>query len=774
MSDEEVNPPNFSPTRVTVLEPFVAIRYQAQVSLERDLNPPQREAVEHGEGPLLVLAGAGSGKTRVITHRLAALVSRGVRPWRILAVTFTNKAAGEMRERAARLLGDEAHKIWIGTFHATCAKLLRIYTEAAGLRPGFLICDDSDQRSLIVRIMKDFNISDRVITPRALMSGIDRAKNQGIRAEHYQGHDFVTDQVEAVYPEYQRRLRTANAVDFGDLLIEVVHLAAHPEVGPDLASRFDHVLVDEFQDTNQVQHQLTSHLAVRTGNLCVVGDDDQSIYGWRGAKVENILGFADDRPGCKVVKLEQNYRSTQSILDAANGVIAHNHGRMQKRLFTELGTGQSLQYYTATDERREADYIVNTIKRLCAEGDRVPGDCAVFYRTHAQSRVLEEAFRAGDLPYAVLGGMRFFDRAEVKDLLAYLRVLVNPDDHVSLERIINVPVRGIGETTIEKVRELARQRNLSLWQAMRTAIDQGCDVLGTGARKKLAAFTELIDELRPLAEGSQGLFALAERLLERSGYLERLAIDGTKESQDRLLNLQEAVGSLGDYERETAEPSLVGYLERVALVSPADGEARGVSLMTIHAAKGLEFPVVFVTGLEEGTFPRMDDEDPEELAEERRLAYVAITRARERLFLTNAARRRLFGREQHAVGVTPPLDGADPYSQRESRFIADLPPHCVTRLAPARSSRSSSSSFISGRVRQVEHHLASSAARPPTNERYIEYDETPYRLGQQVRHSVFGVGEVRAYTGQGEGLKLTIYFPAAGTKTLVARFIQPA
>ncbi len=757
------------------------------MQLDHGLNPPQREAVEHPEGPLLVLAGAGSGKTRVITHRLATLVGRGVRPWRILAVTFTNKAAGEMRERAVRLLGEGAYKLWVGTFHATCAKLLRIYAEAAGLRPDFLIFDDSDQRSLIIRVMKDVQISDRVVTPRALLSGIDRAKNAGITAGTYRGNDYLTDLVERVYPEYQRRLRAANAVDFGDLLVEVLLLTRHPEVGPELAGRFDHVLVDEFQDTNRVQYMLVDHLARRTGNLCVVGDDDQAIYRWRGAEVENILRFPDDHPGCRVVKLEQNYRSTQVILEAANGVIARNHGRMPKRLFTEQAGGEPILYHTATDERREAEFVVGAIRRLTADGERVPGDFAVFYRTHAQSRVLEEAFRAADIPYAVIGGMRFYDRAEIKDLLAYLRVIANRDDEVSLERILNVPSRGIGDTTVERVRELAVQNKLSFWHAMRAAIEPSFDGIGSTAKKKLAAFVHLMDELSEFAK-SAPLPDIAEAILEKSGYLERLAIEDTKEARDRAGNLQELVGSMQDYAREVETPTLVEYLERVALQSPADGEAKGTALMTVHAAKGLEFPVVFVTGLEEGTFPRVEPQDPpEELEEERRLAYVAITRARERLFLTNAAHRRLFGREQRVWASTPALDAADPYAQHESRFIADIPIDCLARPVGRRPTRApqpivrrrpqvdarDDGTYVE---REIEVPARRAPEQPQSIERYVEYDEprdAPYRLGQRVRHEAFGEGEVRACTGHGPNLKLTVYFKSVGTRTLVARFVQP-
>jgi DNA helicase-2/ATP-dependent DNA helicase PcrA len=638
-----------------------------------------------------------------------------------------------------------------------------------------------------------------VVTPRALMSGIDRAKNKGIRSDEYQGTDYLTDLVARVYPEYQKRLRAANGVDFGDLIVETVRLARSGDSAGELGSRFDHVLVDEFQDTNRVQYDLVRHLSARTGNLCVVGDDDQSIYGWRGADVANILNFPDENPGCAVVKLEQNYRSTQTILDAANGVIARNHGRLSKRLFTESGPGEPILYYTASDERREADFVAAAVKRLTAGGELTYGDCAIFYRTHAQSRVIEESFRSADLPYVVVGGTRFYDRAEVKDLLAYLRVLANRDDEVSLDRIVNVPSRGIGDTTIERVRDIARSSSVSMWLAMRLAVEPQTDALGAGAKRKLGGFIELIEEIDERAASLQlGLAEIAEAVLERSGYLERLAIEGSKESQDRIGNLQELVGSIKDFEREAEErggerAKLVDYLERVSLQSSADAQTGGaVALMTVHAAKGLEFPVVFVTGLEEGTFPRVDpDDDPEELEEERRLAYVALTRARDRLFLTNAARRRLFGRENRVpTATTPLLDPIDSWSQRESRFIADVPEACIARPVQARRPMTLRERVTERRPERrvaieergdgiwVEREEEPPAGRPRSDGPRIEYEageEPPlYRLGQRVRHVVFGVGEVRATTGTGRGLKLTVYFPSAGTRTLVARFVQPA
>jgi DNA helicase II / ATP-dependent DNA helicase PcrA len=726
--------------------------------------------VNHKKGPLLILAGAGSGKTRVITYRIGALLEDGVAPWRILAVTFTNKAAGEMRARVQRQMGDERSKqVWIGTFHATCARILRSHAERVGLTRDFVIFDDNDQRTLMLRVLKDLGVADRFATPRAMLSAVDSAKNKGQRPEDYRPHDYFTDIVARVYPEYQSRLEKQNGVDFGDLLLDVLRLCRDDqEVGTILARKFDHVLVDEFQDTNRVQYELVRHLASNTHNLCVVGDDDQSIYRWRGADLRNILDFERDHPGAHVVKLEQNYRSTQVILDAANAVIARNLWRKQKRLFTQQVGGEVILYHTADDERREAEFVVRVIRRLCDDEGRSPEDFAIFYRTHAQSRVLEEAMLAADIPYAVIGGTRFYDRAEIKDVLAYLRVLANPADETSLERIINTPARGIGDATYERVVAWARANNKSVWDGL-AAVADGADLsVANGPRKKLRAFIDLMNDLR---EQSGGLVQLAESVLERTGYLEKLAADDSVESQDRRENLMELVGSMRDFAEESerqegAPPTLLGYLERVSLVSPADDKARGVSMMTVHAAKGLEFPVVLVTGLEDGVFPSLrDGEDEEKLEEERRLCYVAITRARERLFLTNARMRHLFGQA--------------PMPFRESRFLSDIPDACIARPVPApRAARPSWNSGYAGRrstpeiAKRVVERERDISVEYDESQEHLEEHELPFHLGQRVRHPMFGEGEVRGFTGAGRELKLTVYFPAIGPKTIIARFVE--
>jgi DNA helicase-2/ATP-dependent DNA helicase PcrA len=731
------------------------------------LNPAQAAAVRHGDGPLLILAGAGSGKTRVITHRIAELLRRGVPPWRILAVTFTNKAAGEMRERVMRLLGDRVDAklggMRIGTFHATCAFLLRQNADAAGLPRDFTIFDDDDQKKLIARVLKDLGIADRYATPRQVLSAIDGAKNKGQGPDEYQGDDYFTDIVARAYPLYQSRLEQSGGVDFGDLLWKTVRLCRHETVGPHLAGRWEHVLVDEFQDTNRVQYDLVRHLSSQTGNLVVVGDDDQSIYAWRGADVRNILDFEHDHPGAAVVKLEQNYRSTQTILDAANAVIAKNWDRKQKRLFTEHAGGEPILYFTAEDERAEASFVVSTIRKLELDEGRVSDDFAVFYRTHAQSRALEEALRGADLAYTIVGGIRFYDRAEIKDLLAYLRVIANPADEISLERIINRPARGIGETTYDKVVELARRDGGTVFAALGRAAQ--ASEIGPAPRRKLAQFGAMMAELR---SANLPLSALADVVLEKSGYLEALSATNDHEDEARIENLMELVGSMRDFETDRAareEPAgLVDYLELVSLVAPADEKQKGISLMTVHAAKGLEFPVVFVTGLEDGVFPSLrNGEDQKAIEEERRLAYVSITRARERLFLSNARYRRLFGRD------------AAPFV--ESRFIADIPDACIARPVPRKPARPA---WMAG-----ERPRPTSAPAPLTLKREggisVEYDEgyTPrhdeggrFRLGQRVRHAKFGEGEVRALSGSGDRVRVTIYFPTVGPKTIDASFVE--
>jgi DNA helicase-2/ATP-dependent DNA helicase PcrA len=767
----------------------------ARETLAKELNEGQLAAVVHPPGPLLVVAGAGSGKTRVITYRLARLVASGAKPWTMLAVTFTNKAAAEMRERVSRLInpsGGGASGLWIGTFHATSARLLRKYGEAVGLRKDFIIYDDDDQRRLMTRVLTDLNVPERLFPVRQVLSVIDRAKNQGLDAKDFQPNDYFDDVVAKAYKVYEERLAAANATDFGGLLVAALKLC-HPDspVAAELAGRFDHVLVDEFQDTNSVQYRLVRFLSNRTQSITVVGDEDQSIYKWRGADIRNILDFERDHPGAAVVKLEQNYRSSGHILQAANAIIARNTERRPKRLFTASSAGTPLVLFEGETERDEAEFVAKTIEEALRD-DVAPREVAVFYRTNGQSRVLEEALRTHNLPYVVVGGTRFYDRAEVKDLIAYLRVIQNPDDGVGLLRIINTPTRGIGDATVERVAALAAARGISLTRALELAVTDSSpdepllrnsseppreEILGSGPRKKVAAFCELMRSLRKAGETLTPA-ALAEKALEDSGYRDALAAEASIEAEGRLENLLELIGQMREYEKEAEEPTLAGFLEKIALASDVDGydpEKGAVSLMTVHTAKGLEFPLVFLAGLEEGVFPHQRSiDDDAAIEEERRLCYVAVTRAMKRLFLCRARRRRLAGQE---LGGVP------------SRFLKDIPPECAESIVMARPAYYELDTEGAGpwggnwsRSTDERPRMSAPSLRPapprkpsPPGAITVHYDdggdEHGLRIGAKLSHPSFGVGEVRAWQGAGKDLKVTIRFPKAGVKTVLARFL---
>jgi len=754
------------------------------VDIERDLNPQQREAVIHRGAPLLVLAGAGSGKTRVITYRIANLIIGGTPPGTVLAVTFTNKAAEAMRARTDILLADGGHSasgLWIGTFHSICARLLRMYGEVLGLPRNFVIYDDDDQLSLLRRVQADLGIGENLLAAKEVRWRLDRAKNEGIGPRRYEGQDEITDMVARIYVEYERRLLASAAVDFGNLLLKAVELLdADPTLAERLSRRFEHVLVDEFQDTNTVQYELVRRLSAIHNNLCVVGDDDQSIYGWRGADVRNILGFEKDHPDAAVVKLEQNYRSTQVILDVAAGVIEGNVGRKPKRLWTESSGGAPVVLTECEDERAEAQTVLTNMQLLRQTEHRTFGDFAVFYRTHAQSRVIEEALRSTrpPIPYAVVGGIRFYDRAEIKDLLAYLKVLANPADDVALLRIINVPTRGIGTSTLEHAAAFATHHGLSLLQSVRQCADEhGPGILKSGPRNKLSRFCQLLDELlgeMPTLPPSE----LAERVLERTGYLERLAIDGTPEAQSRVENLMELVASLRDHERRSNAPTLIEFLEQAALASDVDGYAEQegqVTLMTVHSAKGLEFPVVFIIGLEQGIFPHSRSlNDLSQMEEERRLAYVAITRARQRLFLSLARSRWTYSQVQ----ANPP-----------SEFLRSIPRDLLAPGSAVNRPRPGQPRRASGSYSTTPHGSWSRGPRrprPPSDEVWVDrsYDQSAgagddfsvggFHVGMKVCHPKFGEGEVRVITGAPPNLNLTVFFAGIGSKTIRSQFVQPA
>lgn len=730
------------------------------------LNPQQQQAVLHGEGPLLVFAGAGSGKTRVITHRIAHLVrARGVKPWQVLAVTFTNKAAGEMRSRVGTLLGggDALREAWIGTFHATCARLLRQHPAQSGLSRDFVIYDDADQRTVVTRVARELNLDERTFPARMLQARISKAKQACIAADAFEPADWVEDQVAKVYRLYEQRMAAASAVDFDDLLFRVVRLLEmDAAVAEALRRRFQHLLVDEFQDTNHVQYRLLRLLTGPARNIAVVGDDDQSIYRWRGADVRNILGFRRDYPDALVVTLEQNYRSTGNILAGAVAVIRRNRTRAPKTLWTENAAGDPISVATLADERDEASHVVQHI-RAELEGGRAAGDFAVFYRINAQARVLEEALREARIPYRVYGGMEFYKRAEIKDVFAYLRVVHNPADDVDLERIINTPPRKIGATTVARLREEAARRGVSLFEAIGAARR---DEAWGPAGRRLGEFADLILELRELV-GHVGPAELACTVIERTKYGEWLKAQETAEAEDRLGNLDELIGSFQDFEQRSDDTSLAALLEQYSLVQDTDSMEEApqtVTLMTVHSAKGLEFPVVFLTGMEEDIFPyrRASDEvdereRQEQVEEERRLCYVAFTRARQRLVLTNVVRRRLFGSERFNM---------------PSRFLDDLPAELVAASGGG-GDRPRGLAPRGGRAlgRDVADPRVVERARAP--EAYDEVGEgIELRPGMRVSHAKFGVGRVQRVEA-GFPPKVVIDFPNHGRKTIIATALRP-
>jgi DNA helicase-2/ATP-dependent DNA helicase PcrA len=642
-----------------------------------ELNDAQRAAVLHGEGPLLVFAGAGSGKTRVITYRIARLLAEeGVPPYRILAVTFTNKAAGEMRARLEKLAGGLAGDLWAGTFHSISARLLRRYAAEVGLSQRFSIYDDSDQKALVNRVIKNAGFDERDYTPKLCLSRIHAKKREGIGPEEIKPSPEFDATLVAVYAGYERALRAADAVDFDDLILLMVRLLEmHPTLGSltghageELRKKFDYVLVDEFQDTNAIQYRWVRAFAERTRNLCVVGDDDQSIYAWRGADIRNIRNFAEDFPGAEVIKLEQNYRSTGNIVRAAQKVIEAARDRADKVLWTDANAGEKIVVNSLRDEREEAMLVARTLKERIQKGIS-PRELAVFYRVNAQSRVIEEALRQSNLPYQIVGGMRFFERAEVKNLLSYLRFLDNPKSDADLVRIFNLPARGLGNKTLDRLLVIATGQGISVYEAIEQSLADGD--LGGATKKKLEAFHQMMQELRQAASALHPS-ELAVKVLEKSGYQSALRAENDAEADARLENLAELVGSIKEYEVEVLqngrEPHLVEYLERVALVSDADTvqEGMAVLLMTVHTAKGLEFDTVLLTGMEEETFPYrgLESESNDELEEERRLAYVAITRARQRLYISHVASRTIFGQTRY---LGP------------SRFLQQLPEELLER-----------------------------------------------------------------------------------------------
>jgi DNA helicase-2/ATP-dependent DNA helicase PcrA len=742
------------------------------MNILKNLNPPQEQAVRHGAGPLLVLAGAGSGKTRVIVHRIAWLIRElGVRPWQILAVTFTNKAAGEMRERVERLLGGVETPL-IATFHATCVRMLRRDIERLGFGSNFAIYDDKESERLLKEILAELSIDEKRYPAKAFAAAIDECKNAGNLPADLVTGDQMADQLVKVYTLYQERLKKCNALDFGDLLLYTVRLLEeYPDLLEHYRERWQWLLVDEYQDTNPIQYRLVKLLAGERRNLCVVGDDDQSIYRWRGADIRNILDFERDFPGVTVVKLEQNYRSTSTILDAAGAVVARNRGRKKKTLWTENPAGEKIVYRRLEDERAEARYVCREIERHARKGGLLR-ELAVFYRTNAQSRSMEDALVAEGIPYHMVGGMRFYERMEIKDILAYLKVIDNPADEISLKRIINVPPRGIGHASVERIGETATRQGIGFYQAMQQAGAE--NYLGSGPRGKIAAFAGFMEKMRHLAD-ELPLAEVAARIMDETGYVAKLKEERTTEAADRLANLQELLVAMEEFSRTTAEEGLSPFLEQVALVSDLEKGNEGrdsVTLMTLHAAKGLEFPQVFMIGMEEKLFPHVRSlEDGEQMEEERRLCYVGMTRARERLFLTNARRRRIFGQDQY---------------NQPSRFIADIPreqldvedeqPSFAYR-GQGSAGRYDESGGAASYQRAMGHNLAAVhalAGGEPVVDNEVEMvpedNGAEIYLGMKVRHGKFGVGTIRKIEGSGDEQKVIVWFNSVGPKKLLVRF----
>ncbi len=734
--------------------------------LLRDLNPEQREAVTHAGGPLLILAGAGSGKTRTLIHRIAWLIcEQGIAPWQVLAVTFTNKAAGEMRERLAKLL-PETEPPWVATFHSSCVRILRQEISALGYARGFIIYDDQDQQRLLRQVLAELGISEKSLRPSAAARAIDQAKNRGQRPGALAG-EGEQDPIAEIYRRYQQRLKQANALDFGDLLLLTLQLfEEHPAVLQRWQGRFRHILVDEFQDTNSIQYRLIDLLARPHGNLCVVGDDDQSIYAWRGAEIGNILNFERDYAGTKTIRLEQNYRSSSTILQAAGGVVEQNLSRKGKRLWTDNPQGEPVQIEPCADDLEEARFVAREIEKLRSMGHKLR-EIAVFYRTNAQSRPLEEALALARIPYVMFGGVKFFTRLEVKDALCYMRLLLNPADSVAARRVINVPARGIGKTTVEKIAALQGD-DLSFLEACRRALDEG--LLGAAASRKLRVFVDLIADFTQRLERLPYPQLTAE-LLEESGYLPALReeadgalTDGQRqEAKGRLDNLEQLL--VGMEEHRGHSRTLQDYLEEIALVTDLDRHDASLdraTLMTLHAAKGLEFPVVFVTGLEDGLFPHSRSEG-EDVEEERRLCYVGMTRAMERLYLTHARRRRIYGSYQY----NPP-----------SRFLAEIPAELLAKSPkPATATGHNLASLFAG----VNSAPLTAGLDEPSEDGFTEVEIVPeaeegLRIGMRVRHVKFGIGTLRRIEGSGESQKVIVYFKSAGAKKLLLRFagLEPA
>lgn len=729
------------------------------------LNKEQQEAVYHTEGPVLILAGAGSGKTRVLTHRIAYLIEeKGVNPWHIMAITFTNKAASEMRERVDKIVGFGSESIWVSTFHSSCVRILRRFIERLGYGTNFTIYDTDDQKTVIKDVCKRLEVDGKIFKERGLMNTISRAKDELISPEEFkrkaQASGDWGDQTRAkVYEAYQRQLRQNNALDFDDLIMKTVELfMEHPDVLEYYQERFQYIMVDEYQDTNTAQFKFISLLAGKYKNLCVVGDDDQSIYKFRGANIGNILGYERVFPDAKVIKLEQNYRSTKNILNAANGVIRNNVGRKEKRLWTENEKGAPVHFQQFYNGFEEAEYIAGDISRKVREGTYEYKDCAILYRTNAQSRLFEEKFLIANIPYKIVGGVNFYARKEIKDLLAYLKTIDNGRDEVAVKRIINVPKRGIGAASLDKIQFFASERDMSLYQALK---DPEAQAKTGRTGSKIQGFVDFIQKFRSQVE-FLSVSELLEKLIEETGYVAELEAEDTDEARARIENIDELISKAASYESETEHPDLSGFLEEVALIADIDSVNESdnkVLLMTLHSAKGLEFPNVYMAGMEDGLFPSymtIMGDDPEEMEEERRLCYVGITRAMENLTLTAAQQRMIRGETQFS---------------RISRFLKEIPDSTVDskhggferKEAPAPKVQSSYA------MNRQSYRKSSFQARPVQVKKAQGLD---YTVGDTVKHMKFGKGVVTDIVDGGRDYEVTVDFEKAGVKKMFASFAK--
>lgn len=722
------------------------------------LNEQQQEAVFHTEGPLLLLAGAGSGKTRVLTHRIAYLIDQGVNPYHIMAITFTNKAAKEMRERVDDLVGYGAEHIWVSTFHSTCVRILRRHIDKLGYGNSFTIYDADDQKSLVRQICKQYKIDTKMMPERSIINAISSAKDEFITPSEYEmkhQYDFKKKKIAEIYKEYQKQLKANNALDFDDLIFKTVELFQfHPEVLDYYQERFRYIMVDEYQDTNTIQFQLISMLARKYQNLCVVGDDDQSIYKFRGANVKNILNFENVFPEAETIKLEQNYRSTKNILNAANGVIKNNQGRKSKKLWTENEEGDLIEFHQYGTEYEEARAIIEEIESLAKEGYDYK-NMAILYRTNAQSRVFEESFMIKNIPYRIVGGTNFYQRKEVKDILCYLKVVDNGLDDLAVRRIINVPRRGIGAATIDKINTYAIEHNLSFLDACFVADE--ITTLGN-AKKKINGFADLIRDFRDKME--QGtLEELFNYITEKTGYIADLKAEESEEAEGRIENINELLNKVVTYEQEAEEPSLSELLEEVALVADIDNLEESdnrVVLMTLHSAKGLEFPYVFICGMEDGIFPSymtVMSENDDDLEEERRLCYVGITRAKKKLYLSAAKRRMMQGRTQF---------------NKVSRFVDEIPEELikVDQGINLKDKRPEKALFSANRGMKFRKPYQ---AKSFTS---TKMDSLSYEVGDMVKHIKFGKGKVLEIVPGGRDFEVTVDFEKSGVKKMFASFAK--